>query len=83
MSNKQANQLARVMASDIALYNEAKIRRGIENDTLFEEIAEDLRDAERNWRERVDADLADDLGVFYRAFVDLVFGASRVKSEIF
>ena len=81
---KQANKLARVMASDIAVYNEERIRRGIENDTLFEELADDLRDAERNWKERVDPSLANDMSLFHRAFCDTIFyGAARVKSPIF
>jgi hypothetical protein len=35
-----ATRLARAIASDIALYNEDKIIEGIENDTLFDVIAE-------------------------------------------
>lgn len=87
MSNeiqKQANKLARVMASDIAVYNEERIKRGIENDTLFEELADDLRDAERNWRERVDPSIANDMSLFHRAFCDTIFyGAGGIKSPIF
>lgn len=81
---KQANKLARVMASDIAVYNEERIKRGIENDTLFEELSDDLRDAVRNWKERVDPSIADDMSLFHRAFCDSIFyGAGRVKSPIF
>ena len=43
----EAARLARATASDIAIYNVDKIKRGIENDQLFEELADDLREAER------------------------------------
>lgn len=85
MSNeKQASTLARVMASDIAVYNEERIRRGIENDTLFEELADDLRDAQRNWKERVAPEYAEDMSLFHRAFVDQIFAnAGKFKTTIF
>lgn len=79
-----AERLARVMASDITIYNEEPIKRGIQNDTLFDELANDLRDAERNWRERVDEEFKEDLSLFRRAFVDNVFaGAGNIDSDIF
>lgn len=79
-----AERLARVMASDITIYNEEAIKRGIQNDTLFDEVANDLRDAERNWRERVDEEFKDDMSLFRRAFVDNVFaGAGNIESDIF
>lgn len=85
MSNlKEAQRLANVMASDIAVYNTEQIRRGIQNDTLFEELADDLRDAERNWRERMAPEFADDMSLFHRAFVDNIFAAAgSTKSKIF
>lgn len=80
----EARKLARVMASDIQIYNAEKIRRGLENDNLFEELTEDLRDAERNWRERVDPSVGENSNFFQHAFVDMIFGGSRsVKSRIF
>lgn len=85
MSNeKQASTLARVMASDIAVYNEERIRRGIENDTLFDELSDDLRDAQRNWKERVAPEYAEDMSLFHRAFVDQIFAtAGKFKTTIF
>lgn len=83
-AQKSAERLARVMASDIAIYNEEQIKRGIQNDTLFDELSDDLRDAERNWRERVDDAYKDDMSLFRRAFIDNVFaGAGNIKSDIF
>ena len=37
----QAGRLARAMASDIAIYNQEKIRKGLETDRLFEELEDD------------------------------------------
>ncbi len=83
-ARKSAERLARVMASDIAVYNEEAIKRGIQNDTLFEELSDDLQDAERNWRERVDGEFQDDLGLFKRALIDNIFrGVGNIPSDIF
>src|SRR5882762_1177245 len=38
-----ANRLARAIASDLSLYNEAKIKEGIENDTFFHPDRRDRR----------------------------------------
>ena len=83
-SLKDAQRLANVMASDIQAYNTNQIRRGIENDTLFEELHEDLRDADRNWRERMAPEFSDEIGLFHRAFVDQIFATSgKIPSKIF
>src|SRR5712692_2330719 len=39
-----ANRLARAIASDLSLYNEAKIKEGIENDTFFTVLAEEIEE---------------------------------------
>lgn len=83
-SLKAAQRLANVTASDIQAYNTEQIKRGIENDTLFEELADEIRDAERNWRERMSPEFADDMGMVHRAFVDQIFAtAGSIKSKIF
>ena len=43
-SPEKAMRLARAIASDISLYNEEKIREGIENDTFFDAIAGELEE---------------------------------------
>ena len=43
----KANRLARAIASDISLYNEQKIIKGIEQDNLFDVLKEELEELKR------------------------------------
>ncbi len=80
----KAGRLARAMASDILIYNEEKIRRGIENDRLFEELEDDLKEGLRMWESKVSPEIANETNTLQKAFVDTVFAAQKnVKSRIF
>ena len=89
MSNKitnipQAARLARTMASDIAIYNTERIRRGVENDTLWEELADDLREGQRTWAERVSEEIVTGTNLLEKALVDLVFATTAsIPSKIY
>lgn len=88
MSNKitsipEAARLARTIMSDIKIYNEERIRRGLENDRLFEEIEEDLRDGLKMWNEKVSEEIVQTTNLFHKAFVDTIFaGSSNVRTRI-
>ncbi|TVR03386.1 MAG: hypothetical protein EA398_05240 [Deltaproteobacteria bacterium] len=82
-SIEKARRYARAMASDIQAYNMDKIQRAIEDDTLFEVLADELREAEKTWRDKVTPEIADNETFFFRAVVDQIFGSSRAKSPIF
>ena len=43
-TEEAARRLARAIASDLSLYNEEKIVRGIEGDSLFEELSEEIEE---------------------------------------
>ena len=43
-TEEAARRLARAIASDLSLYNEEKIIRGIETDHLFEELSEEIEE---------------------------------------
>lgn len=80
----QAARLARATASDIAIYNVEKIRRGIENDRLFEELEDDLREAERMWAAKVSEEIVSGTNLLQKAFIDIIFaGSGATKSKIF
>ena len=49
-----ANRLARAIASDLSLYNEAKIKEGIENDTFFSVLQEEIAEGRAHYQSRVD-----------------------------
>ena len=79
-----AGRLARTMASDIAIYNTDKIKRGIENDLLFEELEDDLRDGLAMWNNKVDESITVGTNLLQKAFVDIIFAnQGEVSSKIF
>jgi len=79
----RALRLARAIVSDVMLYNEAEVRRGIEADDLFERLAPQLDEA-RHWFEaQVDRDVAQKSNAWDRALVDvLVFRSGHHPSRI-
>jgi hypothetical protein len=77
-----ARRLARAIASDLSLYNEEKITKGIENDTLFQEIDEEIEEGRALYKSRVSPDLYA-LNFYERALVDILVRAKgHIKSEI-
>lgn len=80
----QAARLARAMASDIAIYNEAKIARGIETDRLWEELDDDLREGLAMWESKVSEEIVEGTNLLQKALVDVIFaGSKHIKSPIF
>ena len=79
---KRARQLARAIASDLTLYHEAKILEGIANDSLFDELSEEIEEGRELFKSRVTPELFDE-GIYDRALVDvLVKSKGHVKSKI-
>jgi len=77
-----ANRLARAIASDLSLYNEEKIRQGIENDNLFSSLAEEIEEGRALYKSRVAADLYHK-NFYDRALVDiLVKSKGLLKSKL-
>jgi uncharacterized hydantoinase/oxoprolinase family protein len=77
-----ARRLARAIASDLSLYNEEKIVRGIENDCLFEELAEEIEEGRALYKSRVAAELYKK-NFYDRAIVDiLVKSKGHIRSSI-
>ena len=78
-----AMRLARAIASDIALYNEEKIVRGIEQDSLFEAIQDELDEGLGLYRSRIEEDLFERTNYFHRAIVDEVLKRKgHVRSKL-
>lgn len=79
---KRARQLARAIASDLTLYHEAKILEGIQNDTLFEVMHEEIEEGRDLFKSRVTSDIFEQ-NIYDRAIVDvLVKSKGHVKSNI-
>jgi hypothetical protein len=80
---ERARQLARAIASDLAMYNEAKLVHGIQEDTLFEVMKEEIEEGRQHFRSRVAPDIAS-TNLFERALVDILLKqrGQRIKSKI-
>ena len=80
---EQAMRLARAICSDISLYNEEKIVRGIEQDTFFDLLAEELAEGREHYRSRVSPALLARTNFFDRAVVDVILRSkARVRSRL-
>jgi len=75
--------MARVICSDVALYNEEKIIRGIQEDTFFDLMEEELQEGRELYRSRVSPELYARSNYYDRAIVDVILRAKRhVRSKI-
>jgi len=79
----EAKRLARTILSDILLYNQAKVKEGIEQDSLFDILTEELAEGKKYYESMVDADVRQSSNFFSEAVVDVLLKqAGKIKSEI-
>jgi hypothetical protein len=79
----KALRLARAISSDISLYNEQKIIKGIEQDNLFEVLKEELEEGRELYKSRVSPEIFQKMNFFERAINDIVLRSkAHVKSKI-
>ena len=79
---KRARQLARAIASDLTLYHEAKILEGIQKDTLFDVMKDEIQEGRALFKTRVTPDIFG-LFLYERALVDVMLKSKgHVKSKI-
>jgi spore germination protein GerM len=80
---EQANRLARAICSDVALYNEEKVVRGLEQDNLFDVLSEEIEEGRQLYRSRVSPALYDRTNFYDRAIVDVIIRPKgHVKTKI-
>ena len=81
-TEEAARRLARAIASDLSLYNEEKIVKGITEDALFEAIAEEIEEGRQLYKSRVAPEL-EKKNFYGRALVDiLIRGKRHLKSKM-
>ena len=81
-TEEAARRLARAIASDLSLYNEEKIVRGIEQDNLFVELTEEIEEGRALYKSRVASQLYT-RNFYDRALVDiLVRSKAHIKSKL-
>lgn len=78
-----AFRLARAIVSDIALYNQSKVKEGIENDNIFDLLNEELQEGREHFLTRVSPDIDNRDRLFDRAIVDIMIKqAGKIRSSI-
>ena len=81
-TEEAARRLARAIASDLSLYNEEKITRGLQEDTLFDVIADEIEEGRQLYKSRVAPELYNK-NFYGRAIVDiLVKSKKHIKSKV-
>lgn len=79
----EARRLARTILSDIVLYNQAKVKEGIERDSLFDVLTEELAEGKKYYENMVDQEIRNTTNYFNEAVVDvLIKQGGKIKSEI-
>ncbi len=79
----EARRLARTILSDILLYNQAKVKEGIEKDSLFDVLTEELAEGKKYYENMVDVEIRQATNFFSEAVVDvLIKQGGKIKSEI-
>ena len=68
---ERARQLARAIASDLALYHEEKILAGLEGDNLFDLLSDEIEEGRQLYNRRVSPELLP-LNLYDRAIVDVL-----------
>ena len=78
-----AMRLARAICSDVSLYNEAKIIQGIEQDSFFDLLRDELEEGRELYRSRVSPELYARTNFYDRAIVDVILRPkASVRSSI-
>jgi len=81
---ERAKRLARVIASDISLYNGDKIKRGLENDNIFEELRQEIQEGVAHFQQKVSYEIVNNTNVFERAIIDIVVATrGHIRTPIF
>ncbi|OGW40271.1 MAG: hypothetical protein A2010_02960 [Nitrospirae bacterium GWD2_57_9] len=79
----EAKRLARTILSDILLYNQAKVKEGIEKDSLFDVLTEELAEGKKYYESLVDEEIKQSTNFFNEAVVDVLLKqGGKIKSEI-
>ena len=78
-AHQKARKLARNIASDIALYNQAMVEEGVRNGTLFLLLSEDIAEGQRLFEQRVSPEILHDEPYLNDAFKEIIL---KVEKEL-
>ncbi|HJV64359.1 MAG TPA: response regulator [Geomonas sp.] len=68
----KAKRLARIIVSDIVLYNQAKVEQGVRENSFYALLADDIKEGERLYRQRVSEEVREQTSFLKDAFEDLI-----------
>lgn len=81
-SKDQAARLARAIISDVAIYNQEKVEKGIKNDNIFDALNEEIEEGRQHFYSRVAPELEPEK-IFDLTLVDvLIKRAGKIESPI-
>lgn len=75
----KARRLARIIVSDIALYNQQKVEEGVRNGTFFSLLENDVREGRDLYTQRVPAEVRAETNFLEEAFNDLI---EKIRKEL-
>ena len=83
----EAKRLARAIASDLALYNQEKVKQGIENDNFYEVMKDEIGEGKELFLSRLTPEFKQNksaLQLYERAIADVIIklAGQRIKSKI-
>ncbi|MCL4468087.1 MAG: hypothetical protein M1591_04055 [Deltaproteobacteria bacterium] len=83
----EAKRLARAIASDLALYNQEKVKQGIENDNFYEVMKDEIGEGKELFLSRLSPEFKQNKSVvqlYERAIADVIIklAGQRIKSKI-
>jgi predicted Zn finger-like uncharacterized protein len=70
--HKKAKRLARIIVSDIVLYNQAKVEEGVRNSTFHELLADDIREGRALYSRRVAEEIRAETSYLEDGFEELL-----------
>jgi len=81
--HEKAKRLARLIVSDLILYNQQKIMEGIRDDTLFELLEEEIQKGREYYERNVDPLVLSETNYFNEILVDMLLkGKGNIPSKL-
>jgi len=81
--HERAKRLARLIVSDLILYNQQKIMEGIMNDSLFELLKDEIQKGREYYEKNVDPLVLAQTNYFNETLVDMLLkGKGNIPSKI-
>lgn len=69
---EKACRLARIIVSDIALYNQSKVEEGIRTDCFYDLLSSEIAEGRKHFMERIPPDVPGREGILQEAFENLI-----------